>query len=191
MVAGLMRDHLGERPGDPAQLAAEARRAKNPPAERRAPPPEPRAPRSERERRPHASFATWEPPVERDDSAPILPGVTVHDEGSPTPPPRQRGTRSDDEEVEEGFAQIYVNVGRRDGVKPGDFVRLLEGLGHLERGDTGRIRIRDRNTFVSVKKEQLERAVAALAGQTIAGRAVTAEPAKKGTKTGSERDVRT
>jgi ATP-dependent RNA helicase DeaD len=254
IVAGLMRDHLGERPGDPAQLAAEARRAKNPPPERRepekrrekprpAPAPAPEAaraerprpeaaraegprpegprpegsrpegprpegprpeaargegprpeasgsPRGERRRKPHASFATWEPPSERDDDAPILPGITVHDTDEPPPMPRAQ-SRERDDEVEEGFAQIYVNVGRRDGVKPGDFVRLLEGSGSLERGDTGRIRIRDRNSFVSVKKEQLERAVAALSGQTIAGRAVTAEPAKKGSKTGSERDVRT
>jgi ATP-dependent RNA helicase DeaD len=30
VIAGLIRDHLGARPGDPVQLAAEARRAKNP-----------------------------------------------------------------------------------------------------------------------------------------------------------------
>src|SRR5262249_38120648 len=47
------------------------------------------------------------------------------------------------------------------------------------------------NSFVSVKKEQLERAVAALTGQTIGGRAVPAEPAKKGPKSGPERAART
>jgi ATP-dependent RNA helicase DeaD len=207
IVAGLVRDHLGARPGDPVQLAAEARRAKNPAPEKEAAPPPlpprreaPRPPREKRERperrerterRPHASFATWEPPMERDDDAPILPGVTVHDTDAPPPPVAPSRPSRDDDEVEEGFAQIYVNVGRRDGVRPGDFVRLLEGSGRLERGDTGRIRIRDRNSFVSVKKEQLERAVAALTGQTLGGRAVTAEPAKKGTKSGPERDART
>ena len=80
-----------------------------------------------------------------------------------------------------------MNVGRRDGAKPGDFVRILEGRG-LEKKDTGRIRIRDRNTFVSVKKEQVTRAVEALAGQTIGGRTVIAEPAKKSSK---EPDART
>jgi ATP-dependent RNA helicase DeaD len=205
IVAGLVRDHLGARPGDAAQLAAEARRAKNPPAvlsqEAAAPAPpkevrkelRPERPSREKrrgERRPHASFTTWEPNAEGDDDAPILPGVTVHDTEI-LPPAAAASLRRDDDEVEEGFAQIYVNVGRRDGVRPGDFVRLLEGSGNLERGDTGRIRIRDRNSFVSVKKEHLERAVAALTGQTIGGRAVTAEPAKRGSKSGSERDART
>jgi len=82
-----------------------------------------------------------------------------------------------------------VNVGRRDGAKPGDFVRLLEAA--LDKKDTGRIRIRDRNTFVSVKKDTVEKAVAALAGKTIGGRTVIAEPAKPSKKEPREPDART
>jgi ATP-dependent RNA helicase DeaD len=78
---------------------------------------------------------------------------------------------------ETGFAQVFVNVGRRDGARTGDFERLLEG-GGLGRGDTGRIRVRERNTFVSVRKEVVGLAVAAFAGQVIGGRQVIAEPAR-------------
>jgi ATP-dependent RNA helicase DeaD len=77
------------------------------------------------------------------------------------------------------FAQIFVNVGRRDGARPGDFQRLLEQGAGLDKKDTGPIRVRERNTFVSVRKEALDKAVAALAGQVIGGRSVIAEPARR------------
>ena len=40
------------------------------------------------------------------------------------------------------------------------------------------IRVRDRMSFVSVKKEAFERAVAALSGQVLGGRTVVAELAR-------------
>jgi ATP-dependent RNA helicase DeaD len=203
IVAGLMRDHLGARAatsGDPAAEAAEARRARNPApivAENEEPvrpsggyPPNPQAsgqapnPRGERagrrgrraeQRLPHSSYATWEPRPEADDDEAILSATTAetpvafrHDTEAPTPFSR--------EEDEVDFVQIYVNVGRRDGARPGDFQRLL--VQAIPPEDTGKIRVRDRNTFVSVRKESLERAIAALAGQTIGGRSVLAEPAR-------------
>jgi len=44
--------------------------------------------------------------------------------------------------------------------------------------DAGAIRVRDRMTFVTVKKAAVERAVAALTGQVIGGRTVVAELAR-------------
>jgi ATP-dependent RNA helicase DeaD len=148
-----------------------------------------RAPR--RGRVPHASFATWEPPVETDDDQPIftepsasprVPAATPRVERAPAPPlPPLPGTSEQDLSPasgdEAGFAQVFVNVGRRDGARPGDFERMLAG-GGLARGDTGRIRVRERNTFVSVRKEVIDAAVAAFAGQVIGGRAIIAEPAR-------------
>jgi len=78
---------------------------------------------------------------------------------------------------EPGYAQIFVNVGRRDGARPGDLQRLLEASG-LPALETARIRVRERNTFLSVKKELVERAVAALAGQVLGGRSLIAELAR-------------
>jgi hypothetical protein len=42
----------------------------------------------------------------------------------------------------------------------------------------GGIRVRDRMTFISVKREALDRVTAALAGQVIGGRTVVAELAR-------------
>jgi ATP-dependent RNA helicase DeaD len=119
-------------------------------------------------------------PVERASFTRIIP-----DRGSPDRAPREREPReprerdADGPEDDPSFAQIFVNVGRRDGARAGDFQKLLADAGGIPPEETGRIRVRDRNTFVSVKKETLERALAALAGQVIAGRNVIAEPAKQ------------
>src|SRR5207245_2291456 len=120
------------------------------PRERRNDAPVPRA------RVPHKSYTNWEPPAEHDDDKPILTesegGSSRRDAGvdRPAPPPLPGITESlapteraplpkaderDDEDA--SFAQIFVNVGRRDGVRPGDFQRVLEAA--LAPADTGRI----------------------------------------------------
>ncbi len=121
---------------------------------------------------PHTSFATWEPRAETDDDKPIL--VTQE-----SAVPKGVAGPSDAAEMDDpDFAQIFVNVGRRDGARPDDLQRLLTEHGGIAKEDTGRIRIRDRIAFVSVRKALVEKAVAALAGQTLGGRSIVAEPAR-------------
>jgi ATP-dependent RNA helicase DeaD len=174
IVAGLLRDHLGARGGDAAAEAAEARRALNPPSVH---PPnladteEPRPPQPRRGRmrpRPAAtpSYATWEPPREDDDEKPILAAEkarTLSQKGADAGQP--------------GFVEMFVNVGRRERLSASDLHRLLEEKGVLEH-DVGRIRIRDRMTYLSVRKGAYDQAVAALSGQVIAGRTIVAELAR-------------
>jgi ATP-dependent RNA helicase DeaD len=154
-------------------------------------PARPERPRGERRGIPHKSYATWEPPTDPDDDKPILPGITVSDMPEPgvfrgtEPARRAETTRGEHDEGppsdrdDPDFAQIFINVGRRDGARPADFQKVLAEAAGLAPADTGRIRIRDRNTFVSVRKDSLDRVVAALGGQVIAGRSVLAEPAKQ------------
>lgn len=165
-----------------------------------------RSDRKPRRGAPHATYAEWEPPRESDDDKPLLSGRHAHEESAlpgfteapassepetvrraetrarePRAPRESRESREaqetrDDEAA--GFVQIFVNVGRRDGASPGELQRLLtEGAG-IERKDTGRIRVRDRNSFVSVKKDDLDKAIAALAGQSLGGRTIIAEKAR-------------
>ena len=56
--------------------------------------------------------------------------------------------------------------------------RVVDSAG-IDRAQTGRIRIRDRVTFVSVRPEDLTKAIAALGGRSMGGRAVVAELAKE------------
>ena len=76
------------------------------------------------------------------------------------------------------FAEIFVSLGHRDGVSASDFQRVLTELAHISRAETGRIRIRDRSSFVSVKRELLDKAVTVLNGANILGKVAQAEPAR-------------
>jgi len=77
-----------------------------------------------------------------------------------------------------GVAEIYVSIGRRDGARPSDIQTILEQNGLLAE-QTDYIRVRQRNSFVGVKTEYLEKAVAALNGAAIAGKPAFAEPARQ------------
>jgi hypothetical protein len=97
---------------------------------------------------------------------PDLPGVTIS-EGAPSGP----------EGEDDDFRQLFVNVGRREGVHARDLQKLLSDRGIGEES-MGGIRIRDRAAFVRVRKELLDQAIAALSGQVINGRTVVAELAR-------------
>ncbi|WP_394820572.1 DEAD/DEAH box helicase [Pendulispora albinea] len=129
------------------------------------------------------------------DPAPPVATVTVPAPAPvPTPAPQApqaphvvaaaEGNASDASEAEaqndeRNFARIFVNVGRRDGVGPLDFHRMLfEGAG-LSQKDVGPIHVRDRISFVSVRREWLDKSVSALAGQIVGGRSIVAEPARE------------
>ncbi|HTQ41368.1 MAG TPA: DEAD/DEAH box helicase [Polyangiaceae bacterium] len=193
IVAGLLRDHLGARGGDVQATASEARRARNPEPQA---PTRPQVPaRSHAEPRPHATPRPKAPPPPRErESRPSLPRYT---ESEAPPPPRAEtasAARARDEahparaETDEAplsadFVQMFVNVGKREGVRASDLQKLLTDKG-IAPEETGRIRIRDRMSFVPVKKTAFDRAVAALAGHVIGGRTIVAELAKE------EKDVR-
>jgi ATP-dependent RNA helicase DeaD len=82
------------------------------------------------------------------------------------------------DETPAGFLQVFVNIGKREGVRTSDFQKLLADSGVAD-ADIGIIRIRDRMTFVPVRKEMFDRAVAALTGQVFAGRTVVASLARE------------
>jgi len=142
---------------------------------------------------PHSSFTTWEPAAEKDDDQPIfvegaaqipepppLPGTTE------SPVPREQAAEpvgegrahapSNENEVAHGI-QLFVNVGRRDGARASDLQGMLEAAG-LSKDEIGPIRVRDRNSFVSVRREAAERGIAAFTGKTVGSRGLIAEIAR-------------
>ena len=145
---------------------------------------------------PHSSFATWEPTAEKDDDQPIFDeGARRDASGLPEPPPLPRTTESTPvahdvapREVSrepsrepvaelEGGIQLFVNVGRRDGARASDLQSMLEAAGFAKE-EIGPIRVRDRNSFVSVRKEAAEKGIAAFAGKTVGSRGLIAEIAR-------------
>jgi ATP-dependent RNA helicase DeaD len=115
----------------------------------------------------------WHPPMESDDERPIL--ETPTDTGPALAP--DSPASNPDEESDLEYLQIFVNIGRRERVRISDLQKLLVDAG-IHPNDVGRIRVRDRMSYVGVKKEAFDRAVVALAGQVIGGRTVVAERAK-------------
>jgi hypothetical protein len=91
---------------------------------------------------------------------------------------RPREPREPDARDDASLSNIFLNVGRRDGVNPEDLQKLLADQGGIPQSETSNIRVRDRITFVTVKKELADRAIKALAGQVLGGRTVVAEPAR-------------
>jgi ATP-dependent RNA helicase DeaD len=73
---------------------------------------------------------------------------------------------------------IYLDVGRKDGARVGDVARMMREVAELSRGDVGRIRVRDRHTFVEVPEEKLEGALEKLRGHTAYQKALSPERAK-------------
>ncbi len=166
-----------------------------------------RGDRGDRDPRRTAATATtgWRPAAEPDDERPILggarteggprdrdrepalPGFTVQDGGGPVGPSASPSasaspsvstvTAGASVEDAAGFVELFVNVGRRESLQTSELEGLLTARG-VDLGQVGRIRIRDRNTFVSVRKEAADRVAAALSGQVVGGRTVVAEVAR-------------
>jgi len=73
--------------------------------------------------------------------------------------------------------EAFVNVGRDDGVRASDVQQALSNAG-VSDDDTAYVRIRQRHTFIGVRRGLMDRVVSGLSGQTIAQRSVEAQPAR-------------
>ncbi|WP_437960797.1 DEAD/DEAH box helicase [Sorangium sp. So ce119] len=161
----------------------------------------------------HADFTMWQPPEEEGDDEPILgeppsppPGSPASRGGDrerasgpapllpvepaveiesvdPGDSPRAAAVR---DEPEGEFVEVFINLGRRDGARAADFQRVLVERAGMAKGDIRRIRVRERNAFVSVPKAELARVVGALNGATIAGKEARAEQARERTSSAEE-----
>jgi ATP-dependent RNA helicase DeaD len=147
-----------------------------------------------RERRPHSTYTSWEPAPEKDDDAPLLDEPPSARERSGRPSsrdlPRFHVEGDADEPAEShpsgerladdpSFTNVFLNVGRRDGLRAEDVQRLLVERAGLSESDIGHIRLRDRITFVGIKKEHAERAIKSIVGAVVGDRTVNAEPARE------------
>jgi ATP-dependent RNA helicase DeaD len=173
IVAGLLRDHLGARP-DAAEEATAARRTRAPQAvaEEARPEPKPERPRRRREAREPS-----EDKPQKDDAA------------RAERPRRARRTKSSsdddaaqnkpEEKPAEGgdVAEVFVNVGKKDGAQPSDFEALLE-QGGVTADDTDYVHVRQRHSFVGVRRDALTKVIETLNGATIAGKQAIAEEAR-------------
>jgi ATP-dependent RNA helicase DeaD len=94
------------------------------------------------------------------------------EEPPPTPGGDPRG------EDDPAFTNVFLNVGRRDGLRTEDVQRLLVEKAGLAQNDIGHIRLRERITFVGIRREHCERAIQSLIGVPVGERTLNAEPAR-------------
>ena len=85
-----------------------------------------------------------------------------------TPPLPERSAGGED------VVELYASVGRRQGAKPSDYERQLLEAG-VPAESVAYVRVRHRNAFVGIDKNELERALGALDGADIGGARVKAE----------------
>lgn len=83
-------------------------------------------------------------------------------------PPRR--PREDYNGPEEGMVQLFLSLGKRDNISPGDIVGMLHNECQLERGTVGRIRLMPNFTFVEVAKDSAPKAIDMSAQAQLRGR---------------------
>ena len=114
----------------------------------------------------------------RNDSA----ASPMHDESSaPAQQHAQDGNEADggyDTQNSQLTGILYLNLGKRDGVRVGEVARLVRESAELSREEVGRIRVRDRYTFVDVPEARVDEIIAKLAGQKLNDKDLAPERAK-------------
>jgi ATP-dependent RNA helicase DeaD len=156
LLGGLLRAFFGARP-DVDEAAAAGRRER--PAR---PVPEPASETRPRVReRPRTDESV---PREADETRSDAPDAPLD--------------ATDDLQDDDDAAFVYLNVGRRDGVRPGEILRLLAEECSLDKGEVGRIRIRDRHTLVGVPRDKVDTIVTQLTGKSALEKQLVAERAR-------------
>lgn len=70
------------------------------------------------------------------------------------------------------WARLYVGVGSRDGIRPGDLVGAIAGEADIPGSQVGKIEIRDTFSIVEVQSGIAEKVIRSLNGTSIKGRSV-------------------
>jgi ATP-dependent RNA helicase DeaD len=87
------------------------------------------------------------------------------------PPPKQAGTG--------GFTRLFISVGSKDNIRPGDLVGAITGEAGIKGEQVGRVDIRETFSVVEVAAPAAERVIRALNGTTMRGRAVRVDYDRK------------
>ena len=80
------------------------------------------------------------------------------------------------------WVRLFVGVGEKDGVGPGDLLGAITGEAGVEGSQIGKIEIRDTFSLVEVQPASADRIIRGVNGTTIKGRAVRADYDRGGPK---------
>ncbi|MBT8403485.1 MAG: DEAD/DEAH box helicase [Gemmatimonadetes bacterium] len=86
-----------------------------------------------------------------------------------TAPPRPTGR---DASADSAMTKLFVSLGSKDDIKPGDLVGAITGEAGIAGEQIGRIEIRETFSRIEIAREVADRVIAALNGTTVRGRSV-------------------
>ena len=78
-----------------------------------------------------------------------------------------------------GMARLFINIGRKHKIRPGDIVGAIAGETGIPGKLIGTIDIYDKFTFVEVPKEYARDVLYAMKNNQIKGKKINIEPANK------------
>jgi ATP-dependent RNA helicase DeaD len=87
---------------------------------------------------------------------------------------------------ETGMARVYIEAGRRDGIRPGDVVGAIANEAGIAGREIGAIDIFDEYTFVEVPAERRDEIIRVLSNTRIKGSRVRIEAAQPGEAAGDD-----
>ncbi len=81
--------------------------------------------------------------------------------------------------AEEGMVRLFVNIGKRQNVRPGDILGAVAGESGMPGKLVGSIDMYDKYTFVEVPREYAKEVLKAMQNAKIKGKSINIEPANK------------
>jgi ATP-dependent RNA helicase DeaD len=126
------------------------------------------------ERRTDAPMLTLAPLFERFDPATVAAALFDLWTAAPAAPPVPAPTPTRTDTATAATARIYVGVGKKDGATVNDIVAVLTKEVRVERGQIGKVDLRDAYSLVELPAQEAERIARALTGTTIRRKRVAA-----------------
>ncbi|MEG1291354.1 MAG: DbpA RNA binding domain-containing protein, partial [Lachnospiraceae bacterium] len=81
--------------------------------------------------------------------------------------------------AEEGMVRLFVNIGKKQNVKPGDILGAIAGESGMPGKLVGAIDMYDKYTFVEVPREYGKAVMQAMTDAKIKGKSISIEPANQ------------
>jgi ATP-dependent RNA helicase DeaD len=122
-------------------------------------------------------LAMLEPLFERFDPAEVAAAAValLRERKPPVPEPAARVPAGHAPGAAPAWAKLFVGVGERDGLRPGDLLGAITGEAGVDGSAVGKIDIRESHSVVEVHDDVARKVIKALNGTTIKGRAVRAD----------------
>jgi len=96
------------------------------------------------------------------------------DERPEARPRRSEGARGASERGSGEFARVFISIGERDGVRPGDLVGAITGESGITSDRIGKLDIRDGHSVAEIAAADAATVIEKMNGLTIKGRRITA-----------------